>query len=220
MRLGSTEPTHQKIKFIFAKQRYDSLSMIFRDKKKTVGSNIDSYHFFCEFFSMSPLFNVSICCLITFRLQTNPNRVYRSLCVFFKRYTNWTRWTNKNCLISEWFEVTPFIYHHLLKISFWKLCVNVNTIRCRLFYWKSAIRLLVLIIWIIICRIVFLSFCFCFVYSFRMLQITGKWQSQSWSLWYCRSLINHNKAHTDQLDCVKQIICFYDYGNGDNGDAD
>lgn len=140
---------------------------------------------------------------------------------FFKRYTNWTRWTNKNCLISEWFEVTPFIYHHLLKISFWKLCVNVNTIRCRLFYWKSAIRLLVLIIWIIICRIVFLSFCFCCVYSFRMLQITGKWQSQSWSLWYCRSLINHNKAHhTDQLDCVKQIICFYDYGNGDNGDAD
>lgn len=106
--------------------------------------------------------------------------------MFFHRHTNWTRWTNKTCLISEWLEVTPLIYHYLLKISFWKLYVNVNTIRCWLFYWKSAIRLLVLIIWIIICRIVFLSFCFCFVYSFRMLQITGKWQSQSWSLWYCR----------------------------------
>lgn len=76
-------PHNRKSNLFLPNKDMIPLAWYFETRKKTVGSNIDSYQFFCEFFSMSPLFNVSICCLITFRLQTNPNRVYRSLCVFF-----------------------------------------------------------------------------------------------------------------------------------------
>lgn len=54
-------------------------------KKNRIGSNIDSFQFFGEVFFLCVRFLTflfAICYLITFRLQTNPNRVYRSLDVF------------------------------------------------------------------------------------------------------------------------------------------